>query len=403
MNVMRHGETQRKPIRVLHLISKYAKISGPEQLVLSLATKCNAQKYKSHVALIDLGQYKEKSLIEREFTSSSHLQFIPWSKHRLWTDGISTLKQLILEKEIQIIHSHDIPSNLLTILATLNNKIIRISSRHGYLRKPFRFRLISLLDDMLVLFFNRIIVGSEWVIRNNLRHVPTNRLAVIPNAITLSPDQQHCDVAELRESLHVTPSDLILTTIGRLSSEKGHEVLLDVMPTVLKQFPFTHLFIVGEGPLRPRLEHLVQERGLTNNVHITGHMPEIQGILELSDVYIQPSIFESLPLTVLEAMAHAKPVVCTDVGGIHEAVNNGLNGLLVPARNPSALASAIVHLLENPAVRSSMGEAAKATIEKKFSEEEYIEKHQHMYEEVFQKLSQKRRDYSDRHPNKMNS
>jgi glycosyltransferase involved in cell wall biosynthesis len=124
--------------------------------------------------------------------------------------------------------------------------------------------------------------------------------------------------------------------------------------------------------------------GIREQVVFLGHREDIPELLALCDLFVLPSHFEGLPVSVIEAMAAAKPVVATDVGGTNEAVAHGETGLLVPARQPEALAGAINSILGDPGLARRFGTAGRARAQREFSAEVMVQRVTRVYEEVLE-------------------
>lgn len=139
----------------------------------------------------------------------------------------------------------------------------------------------------------------------------------------------------------------IVGNVARLAKQKGQAVLIDAAPGVLARYPDARFVLVGEGELRGELEARVRALGLTDRFLFTGERDDVPELLASFDVFAFPSLFEGLCLAVIEAQAAGVPVVATPVGGIRETVVPGETGVLVPPRDPAALATAIVRLLED--------------------------------------------------------
>jgi glycosyltransferase involved in cell wall biosynthesis len=166
------------------------------------------------------------------------------------------------------------------------------------------------------------------------------------------------------------PEDAVLLgEIARLCDVKGQRELIEA--TALS--PGVHVALAGAdleqgGAYRAMLEALARERGVSDRVHFLGFRDDAAAVLDQLDVLVLPSWIEGLPIVVLEAMAHAKPVIATPVGGIAELVADGETGLLVPPREPGQLAEAIRSLAADPALRDRLGRAGRERVEREFSE-----------------------------------
>ena len=160
----------------------------------------------------------------------------------------------------------------------------------------------------------------------------------------------------------------VLLTVGRLHAQKGQEHLVPVMARVLRRHPGAVLLIAGEGEERPRLERAIAEAGLRGAVRLLGRRADVPDLLALSDLFLFPSVDrEGLPIAVLEAGAAGRAVVAARTGPIEELIEDGVNGLLVPPRDPEAMAGAGLELLDDPERRTGMGAAGRRVVAERFS------------------------------------
>ena len=151
---------------------------------------------------------------------------------------------------------------------------------------------------------------------------------------------------------------------------------------MLNDIPGAQFLIVGDGATRAELETLCAQLDLGNNVHFAGARKDIHQLLRAIDVFTLSSTKETFPIAVLEAMACARPVVCTDVGGTSEAVEDGVSGYLVPPKDPTQLAARLTELLSNPELARRMGEAGRRRIEADYSLERSVQATERAFEEI---------------------
>jgi len=186
------------------------------------------------------------------------------------------------------------------------------------------------------------------------------KAVVVPDAV-VPEETSPADPARLREALGVKPGDLCVAAVGRLQFRKGQDVLLRAAPQILQRIPTAVFLIVGDvyrknDKARETLEHLAGELGIRDRVVFTGFREDIRAVMDLLDVFVLPArLPEGFGIVQIEAMLRGKPVVATNIGGSLDVVVPGETGFLVPPDDPSALAARIVELLENPALRETMG------------------------------------------------
>ncbi len=170
----------------------------------------------------------------------------------------------------------------------------------------------------------------------------------------------------------------VITFVGRLADQKNPLGLLEA---------FTHLshgtlVMVGEGPLRRKVEHVVRRSALDQCVRLIDPRPDIPDLLAASDIFVLPSRWEGLPLAIIEAMMAGLPVVATRVGGVPELVEDGVTGFLVPPADPRALAGALQRLLSDDALRRRIGAAGREKALREFRLDRMLRETSRLYEEL---------------------
>ena len=199
--------------------------------------------------------------------------------------------------------------------------------------------------------------------------VKKEKIACIYNGVELSrfATVPHHQILEIRKALDISSHETVVTSIGRLHQQKGYCYLLTAMQMVARVAPNVKLLLIGDGALREELAAQAVETGLAHSVVFLGERNDIPEILACTDIYINSSLNEGLPFSVLEAMAAGVPVVATMVEGNRELVRNAETGLLVPPRDPENLAKAIILLLNDQKYRMALGLRGKERIIRHFS------------------------------------
>lgn len=177
-------------------------------------------------------------------------------------------------------------------------------------------------------------------------------------------------------------TDLLIGTVGRLSPQKGFDVLLNSMPKILQKVPQARLFIAGEGPEEGALKALCKSLNIEKQVNFLGMRPDIPALLQAFDLFVLPSRYESFPISILEVMAASKPIVSTLVDGIPESICHGKTGLLVPPEDVDALAQAITTLLQDAPLRIKMSAQARQRVESHFTLHQMAQKTQAIYHQL---------------------
>jgi glycosyltransferase involved in cell wall biosynthesis len=203
------------------------------------------------------------------------------------------------------------------------------------------------------------------------------KIRVIPNAVPVDGFDAGRDPG-LRAALTGGRSRPIALTLARLDPQKG----LPYLVQAAAELPSVQFVLAGEGSERSALEADIRALGLQDRVRLLGQRDDAAALLDACDVFVLPSLFEGLPVSVLEAMAAGKPVVATAVVGTTEAVVDGVTGLLVAPRDPTALARAISRLLGDPPLSRRLGAAGRARVEQHFSADVLARRVSELYDEI---------------------
>jgi glycosyltransferase involved in cell wall biosynthesis len=173
--------------------------------------------------------------------------------------------------------------------------------------------------------------------------------------------------ANIHAELWLPSGAPVVGNIAALVPHKGQKYLIDAAALVVREIPDARFVVVGEGELRPALERQIHEHHLERHVLLTGFRPDVLSLLKAFDVFVLSSVTEGLGTSLLDAMACARPIVATRVGGIPEVVADGEVGILVPPRDPEALAGAIGGLLDDVWKRREFGRAGAQRVRARFS------------------------------------
>jgi len=205
--------------------------------------------------------------------------------------------------------------------------------------------------------------------------VPASRLIVVPNAVELDRFTAPAEPGRsaVRAQWDIPADAPVLGVLARLAPQKGLTYLLAAMPAILARYPDTYALVVGEGYLRPELESQAAALGVDGRVLFVGYRENVVDYLHASDLFVLPSLFEGMPLSILEAMGAELPVIATAVDGTPEVVVEGETGLLVPPADPPALAEAVNRLLGDPELAARMGQAGRARADG-FSEQALLDR-----------------------------
>jgi L-malate glycosyltransferase len=272
------------------------------------------------------------------------------------------LARELRRQRIQILHSHDIYSNILSIpWARLAGVPVIIASRRWQAAVPSRGH--ALANRVASRMATRVLANSASVARAVTAEdgIPSGAVMVVPNFVEAAAfDPYPAELrARLLDQFGIPPAAVIVGIVARLSPVKDHATLLRAAEPLLAERPQLHVLVIGDGPLRVQLQAQAAAMPHGERIHFTGHLsnePNPHGLLDIS---VLSSVTEGFPNAVVEAMAAGKPVVATAVGGTLDAVREGETGQLVPPGNPTELARALETLLANPELRLAYGAAGR--------------------------------------------
>ncbi len=191
--------------------------------------------------------------------------------------------------------------------------------------------------------------------------VPENKMCVIYECV-FEERYENADRQPLIEEFQIEPGSVVIGNVAVCEDRKNQRLIVQAAPEVLKRFPQTHFFIVGDGPLRDELIQLSRSRDVAHRVHFPGNRIDIGNFLALFDIFVMASKMEGLGSSILDAQYFSLPVIATPVGGMKEIVRDGENGITVPVDDPASLAKAIMSLIASEEKRKHFGEKGKEQI-----------------------------------------
>jgi glycosyltransferase involved in cell wall biosynthesis len=366
--------------KILHVITS-TQVGGAEKHLLALAKGLHKDGWDCTVAYL-----KGRPDLNVDYLAAGipvhPLDLKPW----LDAGTLGRLMRLIRQERPDIVHAHLFPAE---VYATAAHALARsgaqlVCTKHNdddFLVRP-HFRFLHCLISRRAA---RIITISEHVRRYTLRigTLYPSRLVTIPYGHDGSSARSMPN--GFRQELGVGDDTFLVGTVGRLAPQKGQRHLIEAMRSVVAAGQNAGLAIVGEGPLRERLEQQVAAAGLIGRVFFAGFRPDAPDLMRAFDVFVLPSLWEGFGLVLLEAMAAARPIVASRVSAIPEVVEDGVSGLLVPPGDARALAEAVLTLRNDATRRARLGTAGAERLRREFTLERVVERTTEVYRAVLGK------------------
>jgi len=235
---------------------------------------------------------------------------------------------------------------------------------HGYFSKPVTSLFVG-VERWLARPTSRLLAVSESVKRELERYgiAPPGRITLLPLGLDLDRFLG-CEAraGEFRRELGVEPGQPLVGIVARLVPIKRHEVFIAASALLAARIPDARFVVIGDGERRAELEALARRQGLGERVKFLGWRQDLDRIYADLDIVMLTSANEGSPVSLIEAMAAARPVVATVVGGVPDLVEPGVNGLLTRAGDPSAMAEAVATLVADPERRRAMGKAGRKRV-----------------------------------------
>ena len=373
---------------VLQLVNGFG-IGGAEKALLELVRRLDRDKYRVIVCSVGQG-----GILETEFKNYADRVAVFPKKFSFDISLIWKVAKLMQKENIDIVQTTLFYADIIGTFAAMLARVPVMISWQTALALPTG----HLKDDKLrhttsykyaVKHIDKIIAVSDDIktFFVEKRGIEADKIITIPYGVDL--DLYSCrNGIKKREELNLNAFDPVIGVVGHLSEVKGHTYLIEAAPKICKEFPDVKFVFAGSGPQRETLEKQVKNLNLSSNFHFLGVRRDIPELLNIIDIFVLPSLFEGLPNVILEAMASSKPVVASAVGGIPEAVQHQVTGLLVPPKDPDALADAILKMLADREWATNMGKEGRKRVEEFFSIENEVKKIQQVYDDLFeQKIS----------------
>lgn len=208
------------------------------------------------------------------------------------------------------------------------------------------------------------------------------RTRLVLNGVDVKAFAKQGDSSAKRHELGFSSEDFLVGIMANLRPQKNHQNAIIALSLIYENYPGLKLVLAGDGSCRPELERLVRDNSLEGRVHFLGHRPDAEELMEVFDVYCLPSLYEGMPLSIMEAWSAGKPVVATNVLGIRELVQDGVNGVLVQTDDPVALGEGLKRVIADKDFRTMIAANGKAFAHSECSIERMVEKYENLYREA---------------------
>jgi glycosyltransferase involved in cell wall biosynthesis len=369
-----------KPV-VLDVRVLAGEAGGPDKTILNSPRFLDGLGYRMQCAYMHPpGDAAYEQLVGRAAKLGAPLLSVhdrgPWD----WT-VLPHLLGICRRQRVAIWHGHDYKSNAVGLVLRRFWPMSLVTTVHGWVKHTARTPLYYRIDEFCLRHYESVICVSEDLLaRCRGCRVPADRCVLLENGIDTEQFRRWQTLPEAKQHQGLRPEQVVIGAVGRLSPEKGFDVLIRAVQQLSGAGQDIILVLVGEGEDRTRLEALARELGVTERVRLPGYCADPRPIYEAMDLFVLSSLREGLPNVVLEAMALEVPVVASQIAGVPRLIQDGDDGLLVPPGSVANLAQAIGRLLADAGLRAKLARAGRAKVVSRYSFAERINKIAALYD-----------------------
>lgn len=381
--------TRQGRLRVLAMVDGFFVSGGGESLAREIAQRLDPDRFEAALCVTRwefqpeyepaLTRLREAGIRFMGLERRSRLDLAPWR----------TLLAFMREWRVDVLHTHMFGSNVWgSLLAPRARVPVFVAHEHTWsysgqpIRKLLDRRLISARADAFV-----AVSRDDQRKMIEIEGIAPEKTRVIHNGVALEAAREGTG-AKIRRELGIGSGSPVIGVVATLRRQKALEILVEAVAILRERFPDLVALVVGgdssrQGAERSRLSRLAEDLGAGPAVKFLGERSDVPEILDAIDVGVLSSDFEGSPLSVMEYMEAARPVVATRVGGVPDIVAEGETGLLVPPRDPAGLAAGIAQLLDDPRLASRMGEAGRRRRREEFDLADTVRDIEELYEELY--------------------
>jgi glycosyltransferase involved in cell wall biosynthesis len=354
-------------VTVFSLVSSEGQY-GVENLLVSLAHGLSELGCKVVVGVFRDSRLPHLEVAEEAQRRGLSVEIIPCQGRCDWS-AVERMRKLVQEHKVDVINPHGYKADFYAYMAARRMNVALVATSHNWPSQRFSMRLYAAFDQFLLSRFDRVVAVSDVpasILRR--RGVLAERLVSIPNGV----DVNRLEGASPTLRNELPPTGPMVGFVGRFVPDKGGALLLQAAKGVLAAHGQARFVMVGDGPSRRDWETMAIQLGIADKVIFTGVRQDMPGVYASFDMLVLPSLVESMPMCLLEAMAAGRPIIATRVGAIPSMLTDQHTGVLINPGNIRELSGAIASLLSNPILARHLGKNAQAHVARDFSAETMV-------------------------------
>lgn len=357
----------RRPIPLVMVKGAYDRVGGPETLLHVIAAEIDRDRCPPMLALVARPRETLPGVLADVAAAMPSVR-LDW--HGLAAAPLTAwrLAALLAERPGAVLHTNDMRANLLGWMVRRVRRVPWIAHVHGWLGTTHsgRHRLYEEIDRRLVPWADLVLVGSE-AMAEEVRRAGAKRVGIVTNGIAAADPALYAAQGAAIRARVAPGGGIVVGVLGRLHPGKGQALLIEAVARLRADGRDVTALVVGDGPAEAQYRETAARLGVAGHVHFPGLVPEVRSWLAAMDMLCIPSLKDSMPMTAMEAMSIAVPVIASRVGELPVAIEHGVSGLIVEVGSVDSLAAAIARLADAPEERARFGAAGRERLIARYS------------------------------------
>lgn len=356
---------------------------GPDKTIINSPRYLRSEGYKTICAYMHPPADQGFAELRRK-ADAAEVSLVSVPDRGPWDWRVVTqLIKLCRRERVDIWHGHDYKSNVLGLLVRRFWPMKLVTTVHGWVRHTRRTPVYYKVDQLCLPRYQAVIcVSRDLFDQCRTIGVSADRCHLVENGITVREFTRKTPIELAKQRWHVPAGRIAIGAVGRLSAEKGFDLLIRAAQRMVQRGLPVQLLIAGAGDDEPHLRQLIHSLGLADQVRLLGHVSEPKSLFEAFDIFALSSHREGLPNVLLEAMAMEVPVVATVINGIPDVIEGGVSGVLVKPNSVESLADGLIQLAQDPSLRIRIAAAGRRTVAERFDFGQRMGKIKNIYDEL---------------------
>jgi glycosyltransferase involved in cell wall biosynthesis len=347
----------------------------------------NPERCNIIIGAFDSGKSDEHAYIQE--AKNLALQVVPIHESRALDVGvIKQINKIIRTEAIDILHTHDFRSNLFGLLCGKYSGVPLVVTCHGWIANTRRRKILNKLEKLLLCFFDRVIAVSMYMGKQLEKSgLDPRKIRVMPNALVVDHYPSGVQDLTFRKSLGLGDDAVLIGNIGRLSPEKGQDLLIRAAQRVVGTYHNIFFVFVGIGPEEENLRELGRTLGLGNHIFFAGYQHDMLTVYRSLDLVVQSSFTEGMPNVILESLLMEVPVIATSVGGTEEVVSPVAPEFLILPYRVDQIEEGIYRFMRDRSHYQELARRGRIHVASCFNQERRAAHLMKIYEEIYSSRS----------------